>query len=1001
MLLRSLIERPVAVTMMVFVTIVLGLVSVGLLPVSLIPDVDIPYITVKVSAPGMSAREIDASASKPLIQALMGTDNLENLTCESSDGGAVIKLSFEQGSDIGLAFIEVNEKVDQTMPALGGIPRPKVIKASATDIPAFYVNISPKDSSSFAMASDFAENFAAMRLEQLPEVAMVDVSGTVEEEISVVPDLGKLAEAGISLSDFQHAITSADLELSNLTIRDNHYRYSVRFSSVLQGPEDIAGIWIKSGERLLTIGDLASVSVRQSDREGLVRSDGREAVTMAVIKQSDAKMSSLRKSASALVESMREANPTLTFTVTRDQTELLRYSISNLGWSILLAVLLAGAVIFVFMREARTSALVVLTIPLSLIFSMLWFYAIGLSINIISLSGLLLGVGMMTDNSIVLVDNIAARWRRGEDLKDAVLLGTSEVTGPMLSSVLTTCAVFLPLIFLSGIAGAMFYDQAMSVTIVLLTSYLVTITVIPVYYYNWYKNTAADYKAIPSYEMKVDKWDGGVMGWFLNHDRIAWLAIAVSAVGMVLCFVLMPKSKLPEMTRHESVATIDWNEPVSVEENERRTAEIENAVSGEAVQITSLVGMQQFVLSHSGSLRPSESSVYFDCGTQEKTDSAIAAVRKLIAVKYPSADLTFSNAMNIFDMVFGETQAQVEARLRPLSSSGIELGAVREAVKELRKDVPWTGFADPRVRSEITLSVRPDMMALYGVGFDDLATVLSSCLDQNKIMTVSAGGKMLPVILGTGEGAPLDEAAVEKDGAKIPLSQFMDEGYSEDLRTFYSAPEGAFYPLSIDVPAKDAERTVSAVGSAVRKNGDFDVSFVGAWFSNKKMALRLSLILLVAVILLYLILASQFESLGQPLIILSEIVIDVFVSLFVLWVLGVTINLMSMIGLVVITGIVINDSILKIDTINRLRRSGTGLREAVMTASSRRFKAIVMTSLTTILAVVPFLWRGSMGADLQYPMTLTIVAGMIIGTLVSLFVVPALYYSVYGGRKAE
>jgi multidrug efflux pump subunit AcrB len=155
------------------------------------------------------------------------------------------------------------------------------------------------------------------------------------------------------------------------------------------------------------------------------------------------------------------------------------------------------------------------------------------------------------------------------------------------------------------------------------------------------------------------------------------------------------------------------------------------------------------------------------------------------------------------------------------------------------------------------------------------------------------------------------------------------------------------------------------------------------------------------VILLYLILASQFESLGQPLIILSEIVIDVFVSLFVLWVLGVTINLMSMIGLVVITGIVINDSILKIDTINRLRRSGTGLREAVMTASSRRFKAIVMTSLTTILAVVPFLWRGSMGADLQYPMTLTIVAGMIIGTLVSLFVVPALYYSVYGGRKAE
>lgn len=194
---------------------------------------------------------------------------------------------------------------------------------------------------------------------------------------------------------------------------------------------------------------------------------------------------------------------------------------------------------------------------------------------------------------------------------------------------------------------------------------------------------------------------------------------------------------------------------------------------------------------------------------------------------------------------------------------------------------------------------------------------------------------------------------------------------------------------------------MAAVSDVVRKNGDFEVGYSGSWFSNSKMIDEMIIIMLVAIILLYLILASQFESLVQPLIILSEIVVDVSVALLVLWIFGVSINLMSMIGLIVITGIVINDSILKIDTINRMRKAGESLERAVIDASSLRVKAIIMTSLTTILAVCPFLSRGSMGADLQYPMSLVIIAGMLVGTLVSLFVVPALYYSIYNGRKKK
>jgi len=222
---------------------------------------------------------------------------------------------------------------------------------------------------------------------------------------------------------------------------------------------------------------------------------------------------------------------------------------------------------------------------------------------------------------------------------------------------------------------------------------------------------------------------------------------------------------------------------------------------------------------------------------------------------------------------------------------------------------------------------------------------------------------------------------------------------AEDFKVLYSGREGSFFPLSLDVQNRDMDCTMKSISKAVLANGNYDVSFSGSWFSSRTLARSMAGVLIIALVLLYLILASQFESILQPFIILLEIVVDLFASIIVLWLMGVSLNMMSLIGLVVVTGIVINDSILKIDTINQLRRSGILLREAILVASSRRFKAILMTSLTTIVAVVPFLFRGSIGADLQYPISLVIIAGMSVGTLVSLFVVPALYYSFYKNER--
>ncbi len=997
-MLRKLLDRPVMVTMAMLVVVVLGIVSIRLLPVSLIPDVNIPYVTVQVSASDMSARELDESVLKPIRQQLIQINSLSDMVCSAKDGSGVIKLTFDHGADIDYLFIEVNEKIDRTIPSLPDIDRPRVMKASATDIPAFYINVSSNSpQTDFSSLSSFVQDVICKRIEQLPEVAMVDLSGYVNDEILIIPDAGKLTQLDISQSDFEGLVTSANVRLGALSIRDGQYRYNVKFLSDVGGKEDVENIWFRKGNRVFQLKDIATVVQQSAARQGLVRSDGEEAISMAVIKQSGARMTALKTSVGQLVEQFGVDYPQMSFSVTRDQTELLSYSINNLIQNIILGIVLACIIIFLFMMDFKSPTLVSLTMPVALIFSMAVFYAVGLTLNIISLAGLLLGVGMMADNTIILIDNITARWQRGEDLRTAVLHGTGEVTGPMLSSVLTTCAVFIPLVFVSGMAGALFYDEAMSVTIVLLTSYLVTITVIPVYYYLWYRKqdtfTPAPFlQRISVHEPLMRAEERGV-NWFISHSWAAWGILAVSVVGISICLAFMPKTQLPEITYHETIMNIDWNEQISLEENNARVAGLERAVAGSTVQITSMAGIQQFILSHSGDPGPTEASVYMDCPDAKSLEKAKAAAANYMA-GFPAADWSCEVASNVFDMVFGGDEPELMARLRPVSSPELETEKLNAAVSDIRAALPDVRIADLSEKTDLLFIADPDLMALHDVSYSSLVSVLKNALNSNRLFTIVQGSRTLPVVTGS-DKQTLWETLQNTYINKVPVSEMIRQTYVRDFKNIVSGVEGNYYPLVLDVAQSDVPETMDAVRTALKERGDFEASFSGTWFSSRELAEEMAVIFLIAIVLLYLILASQFESLLQPFLIMSEIVVDIFASLVVLWITGVSINLMSLIGLVVVSGIVINDSILKVDTINRLRREGMELREAVVEASGRRMKAIIMTSLTTVLAVVPFLSRGNMGDDLQYPMSIVIIVGMVVGTMVSLLVLPALYWSIF------
>ncbi len=1002
---KGLTNRPIAVTMVLIAVMVLGIAAIRKLPVSLVPDINIPQITVQVTSPDRSARELNDILLERLRSELVQVPHLQDITCTARDGSGLIQMTFEYGADADYIFIDVNERVDRAgWPQ--GEERPMIARASATDIPAFFINVSIKkglntSDNRFMEMSDFVRQVIVRRLEQIPEVAMVDVSGQVYPQLLVIPDMEKLRALGTNEQQLSNAIQSANVNLGSLSIRDGEYRFDVRFESSVVTREDVENVWLKLGGRTYQIKDLAEVREEQQRKKGEVTSDGSQCVTLAVIKRTDARMANLREGIQKLMDAFDKDYPDMEFTITRDQTELLDYSINNMVRNLLYGALFACIIIFFFMQDVRSPLLVVITIPTALILSFLFFYVLKISINIISLSGLVLGLGMMVDNSIITIDNITQRWMKGEPLQDACVYGTQEVFTPMLSSVLTTCAIFIPLIFMSGIAGALFYDEAMAVTITLISALIVSVMVIPVFYYRFYKNQPCFTPNKFISKISVGNMTGGydrILSWFFRRRGVMWGIFGAAVLLIGVLFIKLDKQKLPVLSHSDTLVNIEWNQRISIEENNSRCEQIVAQFPEMVEQYTCMTGAQQFALSHTRELTLSEAIIYIKAGSTKDIDKIEEQVAEYIHKTWPDAVHSSQASGNIFDMLFSDHEPPLVARIKRTNGSTPDPEQLTSLLGAIRTELPDIEIQPAEWNEYIELVADPERLALYEVDFNTLLSYLQKSMNSSSVLRISKGDISMPVVIGVGEKEARDliqNQYLDTRGGRVPLEILLKETRNRDLKSITSGVDREFYPLVLNVKGKDARRAMDAIQKVVRSDEKFDVSFSGTYFTNREMIKELCGVLVISILLLFFILSAQFESLIQPFIILSELIIDIFAVLGILWIFGETLNLMSMIGMVVMCGIVINDSILKVDTINRLRESGMGLKHAILEAGSRRLKAIVMTSLTTILAIAPFLVRGDMGSDLQYPLSLALISGMIAGTFVSVFFVPLAYYVIY------
>lgn len=993
-MLAFLIRRPIAVVMSLLALLALAVYLVIGMPVGLLPDIPIPRITVQVSYPGLAADEMERQIVRALRNQLLQVGRLEDIRSRAWDNQALIEIDLAYGANTQLAFIEVNEKIDQAMPLLPeDVERPRVIQANVSDLPVFYLDMIPaarKGKPDPLELAQFARSVIKRRIEQLEAVAFVDLSGLALPEITVLPDGPALRRLGIDEADLERIFRENDLQVGSIIVQAGQYRYKLVFRSELRRVEDVADLYFRVGDRLFRLGDLARVALAERPRRGSYLR-GREAgIIFSVRKQADGNLFELKTEMDTLLADLRHRYPTLDFQLSLDQSELLRVSIRNLWSSLGYGALFAGLILLAFFREWRAPLLIAAAVPVTLLLTLFGFALLGLTVNTISLAGLILGVGLMVDNSIIVIENIRQYRRQGLPPAVAGIRGAGEVIRPLVSSALTTCSVFLPLIFLSGLAGALFYDQAVSVSLALGASLLVAWLVLPTLHTLLDKNTEP-----PASTDRPASWFERSVDWSLRYRWVVW-SVVVAVIGAgVFCLQKLDRERFPRLTRQGIELLIDWNEPLSLAENEARYHELYDHFAGRLESAHAFVGRQQFLLEAD---RQGEAAQKLFLLNADDWAGLLSDIPAWTRRRWPQAIVEARPTRNLFDQVFGEEKPpliiHLTSQLHPETPTPQQVTAVPQLLRQMN-----LSFRPPAEQFQYLLDIDREAALRYGLPVATIQNRVRSLLGQQEIGRLRFQTGALPVVVqnsSTGLRSDLETSLVATPGGdQLPLSRFIRLLPHQAYRTITATRAGPSYDIQLDAYSPGLEEEVL---SGLKADGQLAAFFSGQVYANRMLLRELAWTAAVSLALLYLILAAQFESFRQPLIVLLTVPVGVAVALLTLFITRESLNLVSMIGLVVMSGIVVNDAILKVDMINRARRAGHTLQEALHEGGRRRLRPILMTTFTTVLALSPVLFSAGLGAELQRPLAWTVIGGLLAGTLASLYFIPLLYVF-FSGRK--
>lgn len=1010
---RFLLARPIAVFMSFLALLVFAFIVLRTLPISLLPPIDVPQIVVKVNYPNASPEAIEQNVLSPIREGLITLNGLEEMDSKAGSEVGTIRLTFDYATQMELAYIDVNEKIDRLSNSLPEeLARPEVIRINTSDIPVARVQVVPKENVDGIEVSLLAENVLKKRIEQLPGVSLVDINGKKERIITVEPDEEALAALGMTQQQVVSAIQSGNSELPGISVKDGQFRYYLRLATRVNSPRDIETLPVASPSgAIIPLGRLATVNYEPQEMLGYHLFGTKEALVITVHKQATAKMNELIPALKDALELFKDDYPQVEFEITQDQSNLLNAAISNLSTSLLFGGIFAFAVLFVFMKDFRIPIIIGVSLPSSLLISFLIFYFFDLSINIISLSGLALGIGMLIDNAIIVLDNITRKREGGLSLFEACVAGVNEVMGALISSVLTTLAVFVPLVFLSGISGALFFDQAVAVAAILSVSLAVAFILLPMLYFLFFsRSKKKEDQGESRFFSGVLRLYDTVYSRIMGNRKVSFLVfVLLIPLGLLFSQVLKTEG-LPEIEKLDATLEVDWSEPISAEENRARVLRLMESMEGSFSQAEADVGVRQFLL-FGGENSIQQSLLYFLFPSTEEKEQALAKLDDFLKQNYPAAVFALGDAPNAFDQLFNSTLPYYEVRWKDLESKE---PVPEEQIGPWLSQFPtqsWERGPGLQKEASVIFTLRADRLATYQIPVQTIQDMISRLFGTFTITDIRRFGEITPIRMKEPETRFEDllrnTRVYASDSTSYILGEFVDYEY-EDHFKFVTADKGGIYQSVLVTEENPQELERSFIAWGQEKNLGIDI--VGQYFKDQENIRQLIGILLISVLLLYFILAAQFESFIQPLIVVFTLPLGIGGAFLVLWLAGSSLNVMSAIGLVVMLGIMVNDAILKIDTINRLRKEYVtkeemspqqALEEALHRAGQIRLKPILMTSITTILALIPIIFSSGLGADLQRPLVEAVIGGLTIGTITALYFVPLAYWVFTSKKKLK
>lgn len=1002
---QTFIKHHVMTILLYILVVVFGFYSFQNLPLALMPSMEVPAAVVYATYPGAGPEDIEQQVTKKLEGAVAGLSGLDTLQSTSSENMAMLVIRFTNDTDMDQAMTDLRDKVAQVKSQLpDDASDPTVMSIDIDSMPVVSVALRGND---LASLQSIAEDEIQPALERLDGVASVDISGGYEQEIAVHTDASRLKGYNLTISSIGQQLGADNIAIPGGDLDNGSQTLAVRTDGEYSSIDDVKNALISlPAGGTVRLSQIADVSMQPKDQDAISKVDGDECIILSVNKQSGSNTAQIAELAKTEFDSLLKSNDSLQWNIVMDQSDYINMTVDNAIQNIWMGVLFAAIVLFLFLRDFGATMAVTIAMPCCILFTFLIMNVLGITLNMMSLGGITLGVGMIVDNSIVVLENIFTYRADGYDRLEACTKGTGEVIGAVIASTLTTVAVFLPIALSGGMAGMMFKEFCITIVALLLSSLIISITLVPLLCYFLLGGTKQQSikpqgsGATPITEKPLSRAYRSSLNFLITHR---WAGVALTVVICIVSVLSVSQAGMeliPEMDEGEVSVTVSMPNGSTMED----TAAIEDRIAAIAVdtipeleQIYYSTGSSTSIMSSSSGASVTISLVDLDQRDRSSADIAKQLRHDLQDIAGCELTVSTSSTMSM------STDSDISVELTgddydQLAETADDLANQISALPDAINVESSAGEQTPRV----AVKINRENASRFGLNAATIGGLVRGELTGSTATTLRMNGEEYDVTVAGDEDVATSLDALRSmqiptmTGGTVPLSMVADVYTELSPQSIVRKNQKETVTITGESESGDSNAIKAAVDDIVAKyelpdgvevgEGDTAASQIAETTGTLMLALA------VAILLVYFILATQFNSFSLPIAIMLILPIGLLGSMILLWPTGNHVSMVALLGVIILAGTVVNSSIVLIDYTLQRRQRGEDKNTAILNACPRRVRPVLMTAMTTILGLVPMVCSSGEGSEMMKPMGVVMMTGMVISTIATLFITPV-YYS--------